>query len=88
MKKLLLIGYIVLSTSTLFATLDSSKFVNGWNTTGETVHGVVSIVAPQYSGLVLALFGASSALISLIFAFLQRRATIKKWKENGKLLQE
>jgi hypothetical protein len=85
MKKILLIAYIVLSTSTLFATIDSTKVITGINTTAEAVTGIVSIVAPQYSALIVVVFGAVSSIFSLTFAFLHRKATLKKWKEQGKI---
>lgn len=85
MKKILLIAYIVISTSTLFANIDSTKVITGIKTTTEAVAAVVNVVAPQYSALVVVVFGAISSIFSLTFAFFHRKTTLKKWKKEGKL---
>lgn len=81
MKKLFLMAYVLLSSFTLLAQVDSTAFATGIGAIGQ----FVAIVAPKYSGLALALTGLISTMGTLTLAWLHRRKTVNKWKKEGKL---
>lgn len=86
MKKLLLIGYILISTSILFALPpDSTQWVEGINTFGGVAEVIVSLVAPKYSAVVIAVTAILSTVASAIFGLFHRKKTIKKWEDSGEL---
>lgn len=86
MKKIFLLGYILTTTSILFALPpDSTQWVDGINTFGGVAEGIVYLVAPKYSSLVVAVVAIVSTVASAIFGIFHRKKTINKWKKSGEL---
>lgn len=86
MKKIFLLGYILTTTSILFALPpDSTQWVDGINTFGGVAEGIVSLVAPKYSAIVIAVTAILSTVASAIFGLFHRKKTINRWKKSGEL---
>lgn len=79
--KTALFAYVMLSSFTLLAQVDSSLVVSGIKIVSE----IAVIVAPKYSGVVVAITGLASSLATIILAFLHKRKTLRKWRKEGKL---
>lgn len=81
MKKPLLIGYIMISSFTLFAQVDSTDILNGIDTIGK----IAEVVAPKYSQVTVIATAIVSTVASFIIALVHRKKTVDKWIKSGKL---